>query len=97
MALRNVNLSLAFKTQLKLTKTFGVLTSLHSFTDNIVLRTEICATHKLIPQKHTHNPIKKDRTQFNFLTSNTIIFQKKSLPLLLIQLPFYDNLLKIIC
>ena len=92
----NVNSSLAFKTQLKLTKTPGVITSSHSFTDDIVLSTEIRATLIVIPQKHTHNPTKKDPIQFNFLTSNTITLHKNGPPLLLPQLPFYDNHLKII-
>ena len=52
MTLRKVNLSLAFKIQLKLAKAPGVLTS---FTDNIVVNTEICKTSKLIPQKYTYN------------------------------------------
>ena len=67
MNLRKVHLSLAFKTKLKLTKTPGVLTNSHSFTDNIVLTTEICATPKHILQKHTYNPTKKDLTKFNVL------------------------------
>ena len=59
MTWRNVDLSLAFKTQLKFTKPPGVLTISHSFTENIVLSTEICAAPKLFPQKHTHNPTNK--------------------------------------
>ena len=47
MTLINVNLTLAFKTKLELNKMPEVLTSLHSFTDNIVLCTEKCATPNL--------------------------------------------------
>ena len=53
MTLRKVHLSVAFKTQLKLTKTPGVLTNSHSFIDNIVLTIEVCATPELILQKHS--------------------------------------------
>ena len=67
MTLINVNLSLAFKTELKLSKTPGVLTSLHSFTDNAVLSTEKCATSKIIPKNHPNDPTKKDPNQFMIL------------------------------
>ena len=91
MTLRNVNLSLGLKTQLKLTKTPRVLSIRHNFTVN----TEICTTRKLIPQKHTNNPTKKYPTKFNFLTSSTIIFQIKNLPLRLTHFQFYEDHLKI--
>ena len=67
MTLRNVHLNLALKTQLELTKTPGVLTNSHSFTENIVLTTEICATLDLFYRSTPIIP-PKDPTQFNILT-----------------------------